>query len=186
MGKFKPLLPFGDITVIERCLHQLRDAGVPEIIVVIGHRGDEIRAAVRNPEITFALNPDPDSAMSISIACGIAAVSPTAKGLLIGLVDYPGVESRTIKRICEAWAGGAKLVQPEYDGRGGHPVLIDMAYREELLRLDQARGLRSFFEAHGADVRRLPVSSPYVARDMDTWEDYARLHQDVFGRPPQG
>jgi hypothetical protein len=30
----------------------------------------------------------------------------------------------------------------------------------------------------------VPVASPYVARDMDTWEDYRRLHFDVFGVAP--
>ena len=186
MGKFKPLLAFGETTVIESCLKNLHDAGLEETVVVIGHRGDEIQAHLGDRQIKFAVNPDPDSAMSVSIACGVAAVSSGAKALVIGLVDYPAVESATIKAICEAWADGAKLVQPEYEGRGGHPVLIDLAYREELLRLDPTRGLRGLFDAHRAEVRRLPVSSPYVARDMDTWEDYARLHQDVFGGPAVG
>ena len=72
-------------------------------------------------------------------------------------------------------------MQPEYAGRGGHPVLIDLTYRDELLALDPTSGLRSFFAAHREDVKRLPVESPYVARDMDTWEDYRRLHEDVLG-----
>ena len=67
-----------------------------------------------------------------------------------------------------------------------HPVLIDLSYRNELLNLDSQKGLRNFFEAHRREVQRLPVESPFVARDMDTWEDYLRLHQDVFGRPPDG
>jgi hypothetical protein len=28
------------------------------------------------------------------------------------------------------------------------------------------------------------VNSPFIARDLDTWEDYVALHQDVFGDPP--
>jgi len=50
-----------------------------------------------------------------------------------------------------------------------------------ILRLDPERGLREFFEEHRLEVKRLPVSSPFVARDMDTWEDYRRLHEEVFG-----
>ena len=77
------------------------------------------------------------------------------------------------------------LVQPEHEGRGGHPVLVDLGYRDELMTLDPRRGLRALFDAHRAAVRRVPVSSAYVARDMDTWEDYRRLHQDVFGVSPE-
>jgi molybdenum cofactor cytidylyltransferase len=184
MGKFKPLLPFGDTTVIESCLNSLGGAGITEIVVVVGHRADDMRERLKHMGPTFALNPDSDSEMSVSLARGVEQVSQTAKALLIALVDYPAVNSATISAIVDEWKRGSKLVQPEHKGRGGHPVLIDLAYREELLHLDPERGLRSLFEAHREQVRRLKIESPGVARDIDTWEDYVRLHQDVFGRPP--
>lgn len=184
IGKFKPLLPFGDTTVIESCLVSLRDAGISEIVVVVGYRADELRQHLKVPGVSFAPNPDPDSEMSVSIARGVEQVSQIAKALLITLVDYPAVDSATISAIVDEWKRGSKLIQPTYEGYGGHPVVIDLAYRNELLHLDPNRGLRSFFETHRNQVQRFEVESPYVARDMDTWEDYLRLHRDVFGRPP--
>lgn len=184
MGAFKPLLPFGNSTVIKSCVMQLRGAGVREIVVVVGHRADEIRAHLKDFNVTFAINPDPDSAMSESIACGIEQISPTAQALLIALVDYPAVDSATIQTSVYEWKRGSKLVQPEHGGRGGHPVLIDLSYRRELLNLDPERGLRNFFETHRSEVLRLAVESAFVVRDMDTWEDYVSLHQDVFGQLP--
>jgi len=185
MGAFKPLLPFGDGTVIKSCLKYLRGAGVSEIAVVLGHRADELRGHLKDFEVTFAVNPDPESEMSVSVARGLEQISPAAKALLIALVDHPAVDSGTIRAIADEWVRGSKLVQPEHNGRGGHPVLIDLSFRDELLHLDPEKGMRTFFEAHRVEVRRLTVESPFVARDMDTWEDYVRLHQDVFGRPPQ-
>jgi CTP:molybdopterin cytidylyltransferase MocA len=184
MGAFKPLLPFGDRTVIEACVANLQAADVSDIIVVVGHRAEDIRAHLTTLDLTFALNPDPDSAMGVSIACGVESVPAAAGGLLIALVDHPGVPAEVIKAVVNAWRNGAQLVQPEYEGHGGHPVLVDLAYRKELLTLDPAGGLRSFFNAHRAEARRVLVRSPYVARDMDTWEDYRRLHKDVFGLAP--
>jgi CTP:molybdopterin cytidylyltransferase MocA len=73
---------------------------------------------------------------------------------------------------------------PEYEGRGGHPVLLDLNLRRELLNLDSQSGLRGLFAAHRDEVRRVQVASAYVARDMDTWEDYLTLHEEVFGAPP--
>src|SRR5580765_8822824 len=185
MSAFKPLLPFGEQTVIETCLANLRGAGIDEIMVVLGHRGDELQAYLRASDVSFAVNPDPDSQMSASIACGLEQVSIEAKAFVIALVDHPAVESAIIELIIDEWRRGARMIQPDYQGRGGHPVLIDAGYRDELLHLDAPDGLRSFFEKHRAEVRRLPVASPFVARDMDKWEDYVRLHQDVFGRPPK-
>jgi molybdenum cofactor cytidylyltransferase len=184
MGAFKPLLPFGDGTVIESCINNLRAADVDEIIVVVGHRAEEVRQQLKGVDVRFAVNPDPDSEMSASIALGVEQVRSHAKALLLTLVDHPAVPPEVIRILIEEWKRGATLVQPEHTGRGGHPVLIDMAFRDELLVLDPAQGLRALFAAHREKVRRVPVESAYVARDMDTWEDYRRLHQDVFGSTP--
>jgi len=184
MGAFKPLLPFGDQTVIESCIKNLRAANVSDIVAVVGYRADDVRQHLQTANVSFAVNTDAESEMSVSIVRGIEQISDDAGALLVALVDHPAVPGDTIKEIIAEWKSGARLIQPEYKGRGGHPVLIDLAYRDELLHLDPQMGLRSLFETHREEVRRLPVDSPYIARDMDTWEDYLRLHEEFFGRPP--
>ena len=185
MGAFKPLLPFGETTVIESCLRNLRAAHVDDLVIVVGHRGDEIRQFLKDADVRFATNRDPDGPMAASIALGITEIKPPAPAILITPVDHPAVEAETITTIVDAWRRGAKLIQPEYHGRGGHPVLIDAGYRHELPHLDPTNGLRGFFLAHREEVLRLPVESPYVARDLDTWEDYVALHEQVFERAPR-
>src|SRR5258708_35698256 len=182
MGAFKPLLPFGDTTVIESCLNNLHTAGIENIVVIVGHRAADIRAQLKQLNVSFALNPDPDSQMSTSIARGVELINENAKALLISLVDHPAVPSDVITLLINEWNQGAKLIQPEYNGRGGHPVLIDLFHRQELLALNPHKGLRGLFDAHREEVRRVSVDSPYVARDMDTWEDYRRFDPGGFCR----
>ncbi|HSK63104.1 MAG TPA: hypothetical protein VK893_04665, partial [Pyrinomonadaceae bacterium] len=86
--------------------------------------------------------------------------------------------------LVSEWKHGSRLLIPTWQNRGGHPVLIDLRYRAELQNLDPARGLKALFEAHRREVKRVAVDSPFVARDMDTWDDYRALHQEVFGEPP--
>ena len=185
MGAFKPLLPFGSQTVIESSIANLRAGGVGETIVVVGHRGDEIRAKLKTAGVSFVVNPEADTPMGTSIALGISQVSEEFGAVLIQPADHPAVPASIIKLILRAWESGATLVQPEYKGRGGHPVLIDRKHFDELLHLDTNRGLRGFFEKHRPEVRRLRVDSPFIARDMDTWEDYLALHSEVFGHEPR-
>ena len=186
MGAFKPLLPFGNKTVVEQCVANLCEAGVQNILVVVGHRADDVREQLKNHHVQFVLNPDPDSEMSASIACGVVQVDEKTKALLICLVDHPAVPPEVINLLINEWrSGDGKLFQPEHAGRGGHPVLIDLTYRDELMKLDPERGLRAFFDRHGDERRRLPVASRFVARDMDTWEDYEALHEEVFGARPK-
>src|SRR6516162_640258 len=65
MGAFKPLLPFGKQSVIEHCIQTLRRAGIDRIVVVLGHRAEDLRELLRNAPVCFALNPDPDTEMSV-------------------------------------------------------------------------------------------------------------------------
>jgi molybdenum cofactor cytidylyltransferase len=185
MGRFKPLLPFGNQTVIESCVNNLRAADVAEMVVVLGHCGDAVREQLRSASVVFVTNPNPDSEMSASIALGVEALTAKAGAVLITPADHPAIHPETVGRLMEKWRRGARLIQPEFQGKGGHPVLIDLSYRDELSCLDSYAGLRGFFNKHRADVLRLPVDSPFVARDMDTWEDYCALHEDVFGRKPE-
>ncbi|HEY9283141.1 MAG TPA: nucleotidyltransferase family protein [Pyrinomonadaceae bacterium] len=185
MGAFKPLLPFGGKTVAESCVGSLSAAGVAEIVVVLGHRAGELRAALSHLPVRFALNEAAGSEMGVSIARGVERVSAENSAVLITPVDYPAVPAGVVGELIGAHRRErARLVVPEWQGRGGHPVLVSLELREELSRLDEARGLRGLFDAHRDEVARLPVASPFVARDVDTWEDYRALHSEVFGVPP--
>ena len=183
MGAFKPLLPFGHKTVIECCLDYLEKGGVDTLVVVLGHRADEVREKLKERRVIFALNPDPNSEMGASIAAGLRALSASSAATLIALVDQPAVPPVVISTLIETWQQGARLIVPTWEGRGGHPVLVDLSFKPELLNLDAAGGLRSLFDAHRHEVKRLPVNSPFIARDMDTWDDYLALHKEVTGKP---
>ena len=185
MGAFKPLLPFGGQTVIESCLDYLQRGGVETIVVVIGHRGEAIREKLNRLPIHFAFNPYPESEMAESIACGVRALPLDCQATFVAPVDYPAIQAPVVIALSEIWRDGkAKLLVPEYEGRGGHPVLVDLCFRAELLSLDPGRGLRGLFDKHRAEVRRARVDSPFVAQDIDTWDDYRALHRAVFGVEP--
>jgi len=181
MGEFKPLLPFGNKTVIECCIDSLREGGVETIVVVLGHRADDLRRKLIG--VSFAINPDPDSEMGASIAAGIRELPDDAQATLIALADHPAVPPTVVTTVIEEWTQGARIVVPTWQGRGGHPVLVDLSFRPELLNLTESGGLRALFETHREAVRRVPVNSPFVARDMDTWDDYRTLHLEATGKP---
>jgi len=187
MGAFKPLLPFGEQTVIEACINYLRRGGVETIVVVLGHRAEAIREQLKDLPVLFALNPDPESEMGESIGCGARALPMDCEATLITPTDYPAIPPEVVATLINSWrTRPAKLLAPKYEGRSGHPVLVDLCFREQLESLDPQRGLRGLFDVHRAEVLRVAVNSPFVARDIDTWEDYRALHLELFGREPRG
>ena len=184
MGAFKPLLPFGQKTVIDSCIEYLKAGGVETIVVVVGYNAEKIHEHIEDDSVVFAFNSDPNSEMSESIRRGVEMLPASARATLIALVDHPAVPADVVTTLIDEWSRGAQLVIPTWEGRGGHPVLIDLRWRRELETLDPTSGLKSLFLQRADSVRRVPVGSPYIARDMDTWDDYARLYFDVFGQAP--
>ena len=181
MGAFKPLLPFGNKTVIECCIDYLRRGGTETIVVVVGHRADELRKKLTG--VIFAFNPDPNSEMGASIAAGVRELPATIQATLIALSDHPAVPATVVSNLIGTWEEGARLVIPTWQNRGGHPVLVDLSFKPELLTLSSKQGLKSLFDAHPDAVKRLAVDSPFIARDMDTWDDYRALHKEATGEP---
>ena len=181
MGAFKPLLPFGNKTVIECCIDYLREGGAETIVVVLGHRAEDVRTKVTG--VTFAFNFDPSSEMGASIAAGVEQLPATAEATLIALADHPAVPATVVSNLIQEWKKGARLIIPTWLDRGGHPVLVDLSFKSELLELSSKQGLRALFEAHPEALKRLPVDSPFIARDMDTWDDYRALHEEATGQP---
>jgi molybdenum cofactor cytidylyltransferase len=178
MGRLKQLLPWGRRTVIEACLENLLNAHVDEVIVVLGHRHEEIQAHLQHLPVRIVVNENYHQGMTSSIQRGVQAVSPDAQAVLIALVDQPMIVTDIINRLIDAYrVRGKQIVIPEYEGRGGHPILIDMAYRDEILNVDPDIGLRQVLRNHPDETLRLPVATGAVVQNMNTWDDYLRLSQ---------
>ena len=157
------------------CVDYLHAGGIETIVVVLGHNADQVRARLKEASVCFAVNPDPSSEMAESIRCGLEALPSNTDATLIALVDHPAVPSNVVNTLIDEWRQGAQLIIPTWQDRGGHPVLVDLGWRDELKQLDPNGGLKSFFQRHSYAVRRVPGGSQYVARDMATELDAARL-----------
>jgi molybdenum cofactor cytidylyltransferase len=184
MGAFKPLLPFGGKTVVECCVESLRGAGVGEIVVVAGHRADDLRKSLTHLPVRYALNEEAASEMGASIARGVEQLTDEASAVLVALADQPAITPDAIRAVIETYERtGAPFVVPRHGGSGGHPLLVDLKFRGELSRLGEG-GLRALMREHADEIARVEVDCPFVARDLDTWDDYRALHLEVFGVAP--
>ncbi|MDF2874967.1 MAG: metal dependent phosphohydrolase, partial [Sporomusa sp.] len=52
MGAFKPLLPFGESSVIETVVNTFRQAGVADIRVVVGWQAERLRPVLDQLQVT--------------------------------------------------------------------------------------------------------------------------------------
>lgn len=175
MGRQKLLLPYAGRTVIEHIVDQVLSSEAAQTIVVTGHDAQAVEAAMLGRPVTLVENPRFKEGMLTSIRRGLEAVLPTAEGFMVVLGDQPSVSSCLINVLIDGFHKVDKgIVVPLYENDTGHPVIISMAYRDEVLTHFDDTGLRGLIYGHPEFVHRLPVDMPEVLRDMDTPEDYQR------------
>jgi molybdenum cofactor cytidylyltransferase len=197
MGQPKQLLPFGGKTMLECVIDAFRSLRVDQIIVVLGHKAEEItarlgdqisrgsgvpaatgaahRGAKAAPMFQILRNPHYKQGMFTSVQAGLRALPEQATLVMIALCDQPRLQRATVEKLIgEFEKKQHKILIPMYEGRQGHPLLFRAEYAKKILALDESLTLKHFLAAHAGEVVRLPVSDEGVLIDIDDRETYER------------
>jgi molybdenum cofactor cytidylyltransferase len=172
-GRPKPLLELGGVPLIRRQLIALSGAGVDEVVVVLGHHGDVIEAAVRDFPVTLARNPSPDDGQASSVRIGLRALSPKLDAVIVALADQPMIHAQDVTALIGAFKkrGDAAMVVPRVAGEPGNPVIFEAALRDEWLAGDVNAACRRWRESHPERVRWFDTDNSRYRVDIDTAED---------------
>ncbi|WP_405013944.1 NTP transferase domain-containing protein [Kitasatospora sp. NBC_01539] len=193
-GRPKALVRLRGRTLLEGALAAVRAGGCAPVVVVLGAEAGRVRAGADTGDCVLVENPAWESGMGSSLRAGLAAVPADASGVLVMLVDTPGVTAEAVARLVAAHRAGGELVAAAYDGRRGHPVLIGARYLAEAAAgAEGDAGARALLAAHAPEVLLVECGDVAVADDLDTPADLARWTacgpQDAPGgapNPPPG
>jgi CTP:molybdopterin cytidylyltransferase MocA len=175
MGAPKPLLTAGGSTLLAWAAGAFRAAGVDDVVVVTGHRGEDVGAAAAALGARSVHNPRYADGMFTSVQAGAAAVA-AGRGFFLLPVDCPLVRPETVGRLArEGAVSGAAVAVPVCGGAPGHPPLLAPALRAEILAARPAGGLRELLAARPERVVPVEVDDPGVLDDADTPADLQAL-----------
>ena len=181
MQKFKPLLPMRTSTVIECTIDAFLDAGITDIVVVIGHNADLIRPVLEQKNIKWVYNPNYEEGMYTSIKVGVEELAAEFDGFFMMPADIPFVSAKTIRQIGETFlAADYSVVYPVYNGRRGHPPVISMRLSHEILTYDGTGGLKTLLSKSSDSAYHLEVDDEGVLIDLDTIETYNQWKDKAF------
>lgn len=174
MGTQKLLLPFDGKTMIEKVVENILNSGIENIVAVLGANHTEIEEVLEFWPVQTVWNEDFQEGMHTSVISGIKALPVEAKATMIFLGDQPFIAEKVVRQVIEAWqTSGKGIVIPLYEGKRGHPPLYDLKYRDELLNLDPAVGLRSVAQKFPEEIFEVETFCPEIVRDIDTPDDYS-------------
>jgi molybdenum cofactor cytidylyltransferase len=173
MGSPKALLDFQGETFLDR-LTRLFAAVAGPVVVVLGHRSEEILAGIRHrARATFVHNPGYALGMFSSIQCGLRAVPREATGVLMTPVDHPAVCPSTLAQLL---APPLPLVAiPVHGGRRGHPLFFRAGLIPEFLAEPPDSRARVVLDRHLSAIRYVETADPGIHADIDDPAAYARL-----------
>jgi molybdenum cofactor cytidylyltransferase len=197
MGRLKANLPVGHTTprnpsspeaydtFLTHIVRTLGDAGVADVVIVVGHEMDAVLGSFAESGLSarFVENDDYDSGQLSSLLAGLRVVDrPGVLAALVTLVDVPFVSAATIRAVIERYhQARAFIVRPTRNGRHGHPLLIDRSLFERLRHADPGEGAKALVRAHATPEGAVEVDDEGAFCDIDTPEEYERA-LSAFGR----
>mgnify|MGYP006300307515 CR=1 FL=1 len=176
MERFKPLLPLGEATVLERVVEAHRSAGMENIACVVGHRADDLIPLLEKLGVRPIRNPEYDKGMFSSVRAGIHHLPMDAESFFLHPVDIPLVRRSTVSRLLEKLEIFPQTILfPMYKGVRGHPPLIPdwcIPFIREWNGRDGLRGVLARHEHAAVDVA---VADRFIHKDIDTPAEYRAL-----------
>ncbi len=174
--KPKSLLELNGEPLIRRSARQLLDAGVTQLVVVLGHYAADIEAPLNGLPVHKIYNPDPDMGLVSSQRLGLQAVNADTGTVVMSLADQPLVTTDDIHTLLQAFAQRATdtdMLFPWVNGQPGNPVLLSARARADILAGDSDYGCKEWRQSHAAQTHKLPSDNLHFITDLDRPEDVA-------------
>jgi molybdenum cofactor cytidylyltransferase len=173
-GPNKLLARFDGEPLVRRVAQAALKSEADPVIVVTGHKADDIGEALAGLKVQIVHNPDFAEGLATSLKAGLGQVPEHAAGALVILADMPAVTAEIMDRLIAVFrrGEGPAIVLPTIEGKRGNPVLWSRAFFPELASVSGDTGARHILGAHEEAVERVEIG-PAAGLDVDTPEALA-------------
>lgn len=171
----KQLLEHRGKPLVQHAVDAAAEAGLGEVLVVVGHEAERVELALRLPENgRVVVNPRFEEGLSTSLAAGLGAADRESEAAVVLLADQPGVTANQVRALAAAFLRNrARIVRLRFrDGPG--PSLLSREIWEEARHVAGDTGARALIDAHPDWVEQIAVDA-YAPPDVDTPGDLERL-----------
>jgi len=179
MGQLKALLTWQGDTLLGSQVSSLLQAGIQQVVVVLGHEQEKLLPLLEARDRAVPVfNPDYRTGKTTSIKAGIEAVlgnrqAADAQTLVLLNVDQPRTAETITTLLSKHESSDCLITIPAFQGKGGHPLILDCSLLPELLEIAEAtQGIRAVVKKHEDRIQRVEMDTPEVLWDLNTPEQY--------------
>ncbi len=170
----------GGKTLANHITNQALASNLDEVILVVGHRKDEVINGVTelldNKKLILVTNEDYQSGMSTSLISGLKNVQDRSDATMFILGDQPKVTTELINKLITAYKhSNAKLCLPVLNTptgpRNGNPVIISKPLYPELLQITGDIGAREVVKNNISYAKLIEFSDECSQFQINTRDD---------------
>jgi molybdenum cofactor cytidylyltransferase len=178
MGRPKQLLEIEGENLLNRVIRMAKDSDYDTVSVVLGAHMELILPEIDTTGVEIFLNPDWESGMSSTLACGLKhtlRAFPELESVLILLVDQPFISVDLINHFLEIYQKDRPpLIAAHYSDTFGVPALFDKKLFPKLLDQKGQAGARKLIQAYKNKL--VSIDFPEGEKDLDTPEDWEQFN----------
>ena len=177
MGRPKALLPWQGTNLLAHQISVLLQGGADRVVVVVGHQSDELKPIMRDwAGVSWTLNADYAEGKTTSIKAGLDALGPNKlDAILILNVDQPRSAGTIQYLLQQHRESGQKITIPTYQGKGGHPIIMDPVLLSDLRSItEETLGVKAVVRDHADSTLQIEAGTAEVLWDLNTPEQYQK------------
>ncbi|MCP3940674.1 MAG: NTP transferase domain-containing protein [Desulfobacteraceae bacterium] len=176
MHQFKPLLKFGNLTMLEVVIRLVQDCGIQDILVVTGYKHALVEPIIQKTCARPVFNQTFETGMLGSIQKGIAQINPESRGFFLLPMDIPAIRPNTILTLISAFEKARQsIIIPRFNQKSGHPPLIPARLIPDIINIEPDSNLGKFLLSQKNSLIYQPVHDRSTLLDADTKEAYLTL-----------
>jgi molybdenum cofactor cytidylyltransferase len=173
LGQSKQLVQSEGVPLLLKTTLAALDAGIPNIIVVLGAHHQPHKELIAHLPVEIVLNEDWELGMGRSLKTGLLHLRqshPQANAAMILVCDQPRLSAHHLNRMMTVYfQKPCTAVASAYDETTGVPVLFDHTFFPELLKIDDASGARTILRQMTGRIEK--VDWPEGKFDVDSPDD---------------
>ena len=176
MGKLKPLVRFSKQTFLETILQNFNNAGIKDVLIVLGHSADQIAKKLKLPPDNFTINKNYHFGQFSSVQAGMKNLKSTCTGVFLALVDQPQIGPDIIAKIRKVSEENSdKIVIPTLNGKRGHPPLLPKWLFHEILTANPTQKTSEIVRSHSDKVYELEIGDESILWNINTEQDLEKI-----------
>ena len=176
MGETKALLDWGGEPLVCYQVKQMQEAGCDEVIVVLGHKADDVSRQMKTLTCRTMLNARYQHGRAGSVRIGAKAANRDADAILIADIDSPR-PAAFLRSLLEGHRPESAITRPARNGVHGHPIVVSGRLREEMMGVsDASEGLLAVLRAHASEIGEVDAGD-LLDLGFNTPEEYRAARQ---------